>query len=511
LRITRRLATNVVWNWTGTGIMMLAGFVTTPYLVRHLGEGVYGLWILIASMTGYFGLLDLGVRSSVGRYIAFYRARGEQEKVNATLSTAVTILSGVAVLVLLATFAVLLLFFHLFDVPPEQVGVAKWAILIVGINLAITFPISVFDGVLWGFERFDLLNAIDIPIVILRTALTFWLVREPHDILLLAWITLASTCLSEVAKLTASFSLDHGLRVTPRLFRREQAGHLYGYGLWQLLLQIARQINGQVGTALIGALVSVTAVTPFSLATRLIGYAGQFMVAATGVLTPLATALHATKDGEGERRLFIEGGRWCTVFALYVTIGQLLLGRPFLNLWIGKPSVAEQAAPVLMVMVLGEALAMSQWLAYSILMGKARHRAVALSSLVETAIAAAGGAIAGMRWGVLGVAVVFAVAGLLCRGVFLVLYACRLMELPVKSYALRAILTPLGVSLVPATLLEAAVYWRSPESWFEFAAYAVGFSVVFGGINMWMLGAMRYLPARWGRSWREPVMEKAHV
>ena len=48
-------------------IPMLAGFVIAPFLVHRLGELRYGEWILIASMTNYFGLLDLGigVRSAV--------------------------------------------------------------------------------------------------------------------------------------------------------------------------------------------------------------------------------------------------------------------------------------------------------------------------------------------------------------------------------------------------------------------------------------------------------------
>ena len=56
-------------------------------------------------MTGYFSLLDLGVRSSVGRYVAYHRARGEQDGVNAMLSTSIAILLGVGLLVVLATVA----------------------------------------------------------------------------------------------------------------------------------------------------------------------------------------------------------------------------------------------------------------------------------------------------------------------------------------------------------------------------------------------------------------------
>ena len=59
---------------------MVAGFVTTPFLVRRLGDTNYGLWIVIASFTSYFGMLDLGVagpwaaRSPSTRHAAIGRA-----------------------------------------------------------------------------------------------------------------------------------------------------------------------------------------------------------------------------------------------------------------------------------------------------------------------------------------------------------------------------------------------------------------------------------------------------
>ncbi len=307
--MSRRLAGNVIWNWSGMAVTMVTGFIVAPVLVHRLTDSVYGLWILIASMSGYFGLLDLGVRGSVGRYIAFYRARGEQRQMNVTLSTAVTILTGVAVLTLLATLLVLLVFFHLFDVPEVYVGAARLAIIIIGINLAITFPVSVFDGVLWGHERFDLLNAADIPVSLLRLVLTVWLVQGPNDIVTLAWITLLTTAGNELAKVVMSFRINPGLRLSFRLFERASAVQLYGYGLWQFVLQIARQIGGQLGPLLIGGIVSVSAVTPYSIASRLITYLSQFIVAATGVLTPLATTLHARSDVEREQQLYVQGGQ----------------------------------------------------------------------------------------------------------------------------------------------------------------------------------------------------------
>src|SRR5713101_4691627 len=161
----RIVARNVIWNWAGVGTSMTAGFVVAPFLVHRLGETTYGLWILIASMTGYFGLLDLGIRGSVGRYVAFHRAKNDQEGVNSILSTALAILCGVSFLVLLMALGMSLAFFYLFDVPENLVPGTRVALLIVGLNLAVSLPLDTFSATLWAFQRFDVLNGIDIVLV----------------------------------------------------------------------------------------------------------------------------------------------------------------------------------------------------------------------------------------------------------------------------------------------------------------------------------------------------------
>src|SRR5205809_1114044 len=77
---------------------------------------------------------------------------------------------------LAGTVLVIPLFFRLFDVPAEQVASVRVALFLIGLNLAVIFPCSVFDATLWAYQRFDLLNLIDIPATVLRVALTVLLV-----------------------------------------------------------------------------------------------------------------------------------------------------------------------------------------------------------------------------------------------------------------------------------------------------------------------------------------------
>src|SRR5438128_12659616 len=311
-----RLARNAVWNWAGMATHLLTGFVVAPFLVHHLGQTGYGLWILIASLTGYFAVLDLGVGGSVGRNVAFLRAKNDRDGVNSLVSTALAILSGVAGLVLLATLGALALFFVLFDVEPAQADAARLALLLVGCNLAVSFLLGIFDGLFWAMHRFDLQNLIDIPTVLLRAWLTFLLIGQGHGLVALALITLLTTVAAGLAKLVICFVLDRGLRFRMSLIGTESARGLYGYGTWFFLFSLARTITPQISPQVIGARLAVALVTPFSVAARLVAYANAFLIAGTQLLTPVATGLHATGQHDDQRRLFLEGGKYCLALAL---------------------------------------------------------------------------------------------------------------------------------------------------------------------------------------------------
>ncbi len=56
-------------------LMILA----TPFLIRHLGAGSFGLWMLVASVVGSWGLVNLGSSPMITRYVAMHRDGTELE------------------------------------------------------------------------------------------------------------------------------------------------------------------------------------------------------------------------------------------------------------------------------------------------------------------------------------------------------------------------------------------------------------------------------------------------
>src|ERR1044071_5146827 len=84
---------NVLMNWAAFAATIGIGFVMSPFLVRRLGDSVYGVWVLVGSLVGYLGLLDFGITPSTVKYIAEYRALDDQRAINRLVTTSLAVYS----------------------------------------------------------------------------------------------------------------------------------------------------------------------------------------------------------------------------------------------------------------------------------------------------------------------------------------------------------------------------------------------------------------------------------
>ena len=485
------VARNVLWNWSGIGVQMAIGVVVAPFLIRRLGDEGYGIWILVGSLTSYFGLLELGLRASMGRHIAFHRAQHDSAGVNAILNTAIAAECVTAIVIAALTAAGAILFPRFFDVSPTHLHEARIALLLVGLNLAFTLPLAIFDSVLWAFQRFDLINLIDIPIGVARMAALFYFLPRGHGLIAVAVIAILSTTLGALLKMILSLRVEPTLRLSFASIHAAAARQLYSFGVWSFLLSMARRTRGYFSPLLIGALISVEVVTLYSIASRLIGYAIQIVVATTGVLTPVATVLHAQAKKEEQERLFLEGGKYCSAVALFFLLAFAFLGHSFITLWIG-PKQAH-AAILLNILSVGEVLPMSQWVTYSMILAMARHRLSALVALVEVVLMIALMLILVRPMGMTGVCIGIAIAGTGCRGIFQVIYGCRLMGVTLQTYFAQAFLRPLLLAAASAIAMAALHPWSAPETWRTLIAYATIFTVLYFGLALVVLGGLARL------------------
>jgi O-antigen/teichoic acid export membrane protein len=483
---------NMAANTAGVVVNMITGLLVMPFLIRTMGTSTYGLWVLIGTLTGYFGILDLGVSSALGRLVAAHRARAEHDEVNKVMSTGVSLLLIASLLVCVAIGVVLFVFPVLFNVPPSAALDVRYSIILVGLNLAFAFPGFAFQGFLWAHERFELINSIDIPILILRTILSLTLVTGAMPLTTLGAIAFGVTLLASALKTVACYRMDPLLHVSPRNFRRFQARAILSLGGWMSVISWSKTLIPQIAPTLIGIRVGSSAVTTFSVARQLVAYSNIFANSATQVMAPRAVAAHATNSVVAQKQLFIEGGKFSYALSLFFCGGFFCLGLPFIHWW--QHGLEDGAYYLLLILLLGESLPMSQWLTYSVLLGANRQGGLGLLALSEGLVLVP--LIVLLIWshGVTGACIAVAMAGFLVRGVAQWLYGCKVIKVAPGAYA-RTVFLPVTIAAaVPvATLYSTTLLVPTPSSFTHIillgAAYALLYTIVVGST---VLGYSRF-------------------
>jgi O-antigen/teichoic acid export membrane protein len=480
-----RTVWNIGANTAGVVVNMVSGLLVMPYLIQTLGTSTYGLWILIGTLSGYFGVLDLGVSAAVGRLIAAHRARGEVEHVNAVMSTACALLMIVFVVVCLATCVVLVVFPLLFAVPADRTLDVRYSLILVGLTLALTFPASIFSGFLWGHERFDLQNAVDIPALILRTVLSMTMVSASLPLTSLGAISFSLAASSSAVRMILCFKLEPNLKISWSHVHVSKVRQIFSIGGWMSVISWSRTLIPQIAPTLIGTRLGSSAVTSFTVARQLVSYINIFAISATQVMAPRAIAAYARQSVAEQTLLFIEGGKFAYALTLFFCGGLFCLGLPFIHWW--QHGLQDVAYRLLVVLMLGESLPMSQWLTYSVLLGANRQKVLGFLAIAEGAISIPLIMALMLKSGMAGVCVAVALTGFLVRGVVPWLYGCRLIGVRPRAYVRRVFVPVTIAASLPIAVLYAASAAVAPETFRGIFLVGAGYSVLYAVTLGWAL------------------------
>ena len=150
---TKLIFQNVSVNYLVTGTELLIGIFMLPFNVAHLGQSAYGLWVLVASITVYFSMFDLGYGVAQVRFAAKYRAQGDVKALNEIASTMFCVFSGIGLLTFLVAGVIALNLDNFFELTPAQVRTGQIVLLFISAYVALGFPVSVFGGIVNGFQR----------------------------------------------------------------------------------------------------------------------------------------------------------------------------------------------------------------------------------------------------------------------------------------------------------------------------------------------------------------------
>ncbi|HEV2115207.1 MAG TPA: oligosaccharide flippase family protein, partial [Terriglobales bacterium] len=335
---------------------ILSFFVTTavsllmmPFIVHTLGDRMYGLWALVATLLGYYGLLDFGLTPAVCQHIAAALGRGDREACNGVVAASLRFFLVVGVLVLLLS-GVVAACAPWFARRTADAALFSQIILILGVSTALSFPSRVFTGFLIANLRYDLMVGAELVALALRTCLILSVLLLGHGLVAMAWAAFAGGLTAMLLQAGLALRKYPWLRLrltspSPGLTRS-----LASYSVFSFAGQLSDRLRFQADPLVVSMFVGLAAVTHYRIAGTL---AQQFIVltvAVTGVFAPLLSRLYGARDFEGMRATFFVATRISICVATFLGFGLIAWGRPFILRWMGQAYL--DAYPPLVILTL---------------------------------------------------------------------------------------------------------------------------------------------------------------
>ncbi|MFY9661498.1 MAG: flippase [Terriglobales bacterium] len=487
----RQIAKNVGSSWVSLGFDVLVGLFLSPFLIHWLGDTAFGIWVLIFSITGYYGLFDLGIRSSVVRYVSKFAATDDIEDLAKLINTSLFTYSCIGALSLLVTLFLSFYVDHIFKIPPELHSTARWLLLLVGASVGIGFPLGVVGGYLDGLQRFYVNNWANIAGDIARLVGILLAVHYGRGLLTIAAITVVLPVILSAIRGVIAYRIQpvpFGLKYVDRTTFRT----MVNYSSVTMIIMIATQLKFKTDNIVIGTMISAAAVTYFSIGSRIVSYAQQVVMAMAQNFLPIASQSEATGNMDRLRKVFVVGNRICALTAFPITAVLLVLGRSVIELWVGKKYVAT-SYPVLVVLIVPATLMWAQAASGRVLFGISKHRTWAFVTLAEGICNLILSIILVRPYGIIGDAYGTAIPLACSMILFMPRHLCRQLGIRLGTYLREAFVLPL---LVTAPLMLALLWmqrWFIPHTYLQLAAQLLIAGTVYGLGLLWVVWSGRAL------------------
>lgn len=348
--IRQTLARNTVTGWLGHAINILSTLYLTPLIIHGLGASTYGLWILITQLTGYSGILDLGVRFTLTKHIAQANIDGDHDRIRRLLSTALAMTSAVAVVVMAIAMLVATFFGRWFGLDPSTHEQGSRALLIASLTTALGFPAGVFMAALAGQHRYDLLDALGIVSQLLRTVGTIWVLSQGGGIVSLAVVNLAASLFAYGGSLLFLRTRSE-ISLGPAAVSWSIARLLVSFSLYAFASTAGWYLIYATDLTLIGTMLSPVDVAHYGLAINILTVVMAAVSAFTRSLVPIAGELNARANVADTQRVYLLATRTTLLIALPCLAVLALAGPGLLRIWVG-PGFSEASGGLLQLLAL---------------------------------------------------------------------------------------------------------------------------------------------------------------
>ena len=464
---TLTVARNVSTRYLAIAVEALLGFVVLPFNVAHLGQSAYGLWMLTASVTTYFSILDLGYGGALVKFVAQYRARRDSGALNEILSTTFVVFATFGAVTYVVAIVIALYIGKLFQLTPDQVHTGRIVMLIISLNVAVGMAVSVFGGVINGFQRYDLNNLVGTITSVIIAVVNVAVLLAGYGLIELVAATTIVRLLSYVVYRANAYRVFPELQLRIASFRRERLREITSLSVFMLLIDWANKLNYSVDALVIGAFMGTSAVAVWVVGQRLAEIVQRLTNQLNDVLFPTVVDNDTADRIHRLQAILIQGTRLSLATVVPMGGAMMLMATPLVRAWVG----AEFAGSVIVLQLLSLTVIVriGAATATTLLKGAGEHRLVAFANVAAALVNVAVSIAIVKPFGLVGVAIGTLVPVSIASSLVIFPAGCRRVGLTLA----RGLTEAVWPAIWPAGVMTAFVYLtrdRLPLSLFAVTA-----------------------------------------
>ena len=468
----------VLLSYGQTVLSTVISLVYTPVMLRLLGTSEYGTYTLVSGFISNLSLMSFGLGSAYVRYYARAKVQEGEDGVARINGMFMVIFLVIAAMSMLVGGVLVANVHNIFGakLTAHEIETARVLMALLVVNIAVSFPCSVFSSYITANERFFFQRVINM----IRTVLNP-IVMLPLLLMGLGSISLVVVTLV-LSVVTDAFNIWYcakklRMRLTFGHFDFALLREMGGFSFFIFLNMIIDQINWTVDTTLLGIISGTAATAVYGVGAQINNYFKTLSTSISGVFTPQINRIVA--EGQGDEKLtslFTRVGRIQFMLLMLVLTGFVFVGEPFIEAWGGGEY--QGAYAIALMLMVPVTLPLIENLGIEIQRAKNMHQ---FRSKVYFFMALGNVLVSiplGMRFGGLGCAMGTAISLIIGNGFVMNWYYQTHIGLDMKHF-FRSILSMVPAMVPPALLGLLAVRLHAFSGYSGVLAFAVPYAAVY--------------------------------
>ncbi len=400
----RRLARNSIINFSGQAAVAVAALAFLPVTVRNLGPDRYGLIAIAFVLLGSFTLLDLGLGRATTNFVASAAAEGRFDDIPPLVWTSSLLQAAIGVVLAALLFGCASPLVSTLHIAKTLLPEARVMVCVLAFCAPFALASSSLRGALEGVQCFGAVNLVKCSINICTYALPALASTLGYGVPAIMLMLLSIRMAGAAAFAACCLFLLPGSQWKPQLLRTPRLWKLFSYSGWVAVSNCIVPFLVQIDRYLIGAIVSVAAVTYYAVPFEMMNGLWIIPASIAAVLFPGFSSLRESDQRMVE--LFVRSTRYILLLLGTATTIVAVFAFDILRIWQG-PSIASASFKVLIVLSIGVLINSVGWVPANFLMGRGRPDLPAKIHMIQAPLYLGLACLLITWFGILGAAVAF--------------------------------------------------------------------------------------------------------